>query len=1620
MDEEIFEVEQVEEVVVEVEETAGWVSSENVLHSTLPDHNDPGAHEISAINGLEDRLASIEMPKTVYSDGYNTANYYKCSEEVSVGYFVSLASDTEVVLCNGQNGIFGVIVDAAGFVGRQDVLIPKETDGTYKLVVTSGHTLVRHELDVTLGDYVVSNTSGYAKKSGSGRGYKVFAFADVNGTSYAVISLDIQGDTIDKLGAEVNHLDARLDAVETDIIVANNVAQEALSKIENIDTSKLVTSDKLEVIENAVNKAETDASDALTQATNAATTSAQAKAIAESAVLTAEVAKDVAVKEATEAVLSSSELRDEFSAMEDQINDLEGQVTIVTKKASGQYETVDTIDGVVKEEDTIYYAKDTGIYHYYDYDTPGWAETTNPREAGLSVAIAGLQVETDENSANINSLTSWQGTADISMARIEQKADANGAYIQSTVSNIDRYTVGPHSQAYGFTLEQAASILEEGMIYVPTESITETYEYVEDETAKTYERVFTPGYLYQWGKLTDYPYGWITVDKNYKETEVNTSGPSVYFVDQEPVTVDTTHGYWYANTAEIKNKDGQVTDKYKSYTLYKWDLPYKYQAKNDKDETVDVEEYHWVAVATLAGNSSNRAVSQIRQDANSIELRVTNTEGSAASSKQWIDDNSANIQDVVSWKSKNGESLVTFMQTADENYASASQVAKIVDKDGNINEASIVTVVNDNASDIYLSADNVTIDGFTSFKAKVEDVEGKAVYNTQVEYARSSSATTFTATTDWSVDAPQWKADEYMWQRTVITKGDGTSTTSNPTCIQGARGETGQDGVTPTVGENGNWFLGNTDTGKKATGEDGVSPTIGENGNWWFGDSDTGVRAKGEDAPTVTKAAKQYYLSLSNTDLVGGNWSTTPANFTKGSYMWTRDVYTMSDESIVEGDSVLDNTFTTISSWCSANDTTLIDGAHIATGTIDAQKITSDFVSALNLEVGNQVKMGDDAEINWNNVTGREEGVTKIAKDEISTATIRAEQVKTEDLNAFGATIGGWSISKDSIEADGIGLYSDDAITQPSLVDEDKRTSVRICTYPTPTTQSIEIVQEITAEDGEEIIDFSLPASIGRVAIEDSSLKYAYRSEPAVQTCVLQLEESTREINGVTYMTLEHTTSYTDMDLDFIRIASEPALFNIEYVTHSNELDRGSVSSDVFQNFVVEHNVNNQVCTVYCILTTTDGVYPDWYAPQFYRYEATIDISYYKNESDKSYTLESKMTSSGGQFILKGDYGYIYEIDANIIQWKIGSFNVLDDGSLYASNARISGHIEATSGSFEGNIVAETGTFGGLVIQDGEIYHETTGLSLLSDGVTTIDQLETNEIKVNDTAKVRRLTSVNDDSVCLSLVDNTATTQHIKPKVEATVLSEYVEREFDWFTTFIQDKGEVSITVSTSAPLYYAKDFVVKVCYKHPQYNLIKEGTWNFKIRSGSDSKTITIPHARYIDDNSYTILVFNHAELLTSDEYDETASKSVTAISSSAHFVPTKTGLELGSSNVPWNNIYSSTGTVKTSDANKKHDIVPIDGKYSAMYDMLTPVSFKLNDGTSDRTHTGLTAQGMKAAMDACGIDVKDFAAYCSWTDLEGNESCGIRYEELIALNIYEIQRLKARVKELEEKLKD
>ncbi len=127
----------------------------------------------------------------------------------------------------------------------------------------------------------------------------------------------------------------------------------------------------------------------------------------------------------------------------------------------------------------------------------------------------------------------------------------------------------------------------------------------------------------------------------------------------------------------------------------------------------------------------------------------------------------------------------------------------------------------------------------------------------------------------------------------------------------------------------------------------------------------------------------------------------------------------------------------------------------------------------------------------------------------------------------------------------------------------------------------------------------------------------------------------------------------------------------------------------------------------------------------------------------------------------------------------------------------------------------------------------------------------------------------------------------------------------------------------------------------------------------------------------------------------------------------------DIGSEAYRVENIYLHTSPNVESDKNQKNSILSITDNinYEKLFDKLIPVSFKYNHNSSDRTHLGFIAQDLKDAIINAGLTTKDVAAYCEYTDLNGNVMCGIRYEELIALCVNEIQKLKNRIALLENK---
>lgn len=133
------------------------------------------------------------------------------------------------------------------------------------------------------------------------------------------------------------------------------------------------------------------------------------------------------------------------------------------------------------------------------------------------------------------------------------------------------------------------------------------------------------------------------------------------------------------------------------------------------------------------------------------------------------------------------------------------------------------------------------------------------------------------------------------------------------------------------------------------------------------------------------------------------------------------------------------------------------------------------------------------------------------------------------------------------------------------------------------------------------------------------------------------------------------------------------------------------------------------------------------------------------------------------------------------------------------------------------------------------------------------------------------------------------------------------------------------------------------------------------------------------------------------------------------------------------WFDLYLSTGAIATSDRNSKNTINPLDSKAVDFIMALNPVSYKLNDGTSGRTHYGMVSQDVEDEMEKLGMASTDFAGFVKYpkvkrtTDkngkiteevVEGEYQYGLRYEEFIAPLIKTVQMQNQKIQDLEARI--
>jgi hypothetical protein len=107
-----------------------------------------------------------------------------------------------------------------------------------------------------------------------------------------------------------------------------------------------------------------------------------------------------------------------------------------------------------------------------------------------------------------------------------------------------------------------------------------------------------------------------------------------------------------------------------------------------------------------------------------------------------------------------------------------------------------------------------------------------------------------------------------------------------------------------------------------------------------------------------------------------------------------------------------------------------------------------------------------------------------------------------------------------------------------------------------------------------------------------------------------------------------------------------------------------------------------------------------------------------------------------------------------------------------------------------------------------------------------------------------------------------------------------------------------------------------------------------------------------------------------------------------SQFYVNTDNSMNLGIGHLRWNTLFASNGTINTSDTNEKQQIAALTEAEMTAAKAISQLfkTFKWNDsvaekGDAARTHTGVIAQDVQAAMSAAGLNAANYAFWCSDT---------------------------------------
>lgn len=580
------------------------------------------------------------------------------------------------------------------------------------------------------------------------------------------------------------------------------LAKSALTKANEASTTASEASKKADDAKTNATEAITKSTEAINISTEAITESKQANQSAGEAKTSAETA----LTKIDSATADLKKAQDNINSLRSDISSTNKSLDELAKEAGETKETLDGLNGDLqetKETLELSYAKKTDL-----------SSTEASLKAEITKSATELSSSIERTYAGKSELTDIQG-------KLQSQITQNAEGLTSQSSKIDKLENDTADAQLKITAASEAALKAQG-IANEAQTAADNAKTAADEAQTAADEAASKASSAQ-QKANEAK---TTVEAANTRLASAESDLSVAKENLKNVTADVN-----ATKEQVQAAQNAVTEAEKNV------------AKAMKDAT---DAQNVAKTAQSAADTAKTTANTAQDTANKAKANADEATKTANLAKETAD----KAQETVSGLTKRVTSAETkISQNSEAISTSASKITEIGNKLTN-------NYYSKTETDALLKVES---DRVTTTVSRVETVEKKSLTSTVEEFYQSTSPTTLTGGT-WSTTQPAWTQGKYIWRRFLITKGDG-STSYSPSatgvCISGNTGATGPQGATGAKGDKG-------DKGDKGRG---IASTIVTYQAW----------KDGTTTPT-------------------GTWSITPPTTTASNpYLWTKTVITYTD-----------------------------------------------------------------------------------------------------------------------------------------------------------------------------------------------------------------------------------------------------------------------------------------------------------------------------------------------------------------------------------------------------------------------------------------------------------------------------------------------------------------------------------------------------------------------------------------------------------------------------------------------------------------------------------------------------------------------------------------------------